>query len=42
MRLEEEKRFLDLCEKGGLEDIKPLIAEDSSLISIKDPDDGKF
>ena len=33
MRQEKEKLFHDLCEKGELESVKTLLAEDPSLIS---------
>ena len=40
-REEEEEKFLKLCEEGDLETVKTMLAEDPSLISCKDPDDGK-
>ena len=40
-RMEEEK-FLELCEEGDVETVKTMLAENPSLISCKDPDDGKW
>ena len=37
-----KEKFLDLCKEGDIESVKTLLAEDPSLINIKDPDDGKF
>ena len=40
-RSKKEKEFLDLCEKGDVDSVKTLLAEDPSLINSKD-DGGKF
>ena len=34
-RNEEEKKFIDLCEKGDAESVKTVLAEDPSLINSK-------
>ena len=36
-----KKKFLKLCDKGDLETVKTMLAEDPSLISCKDPEHGK-
>ena len=38
---EEQYRFLDLCADGDLESIEELLANDTLLITSKDPDNGR-
>ena len=37
-----KEKFLELSRGGDLETVKTMLAEDPSLISCKDPYDGKF
>ena len=36
-----KEKFLELCVEGDLAIVKTMLAEDPSLISCKDPDNGK-